>query len=248
MKKHRKRQQKLVRKVKEAKELKQAAHRELANAKRGHAITSEQISSIATKFYKCVRSHNRLIKKLRHINQSAGSKLARDQCHSNFWRFSKHLLQDKSSEEDEPTFCMEEAADFFTKAYNAEPRNFDQPAWMPSAPTPTVNFNCKNISIEEITQAITKSRIKSSPSPFDGVPYVVFKKCPALIPALQDLFNCCWSMSAVPSQWKLGAMRLFSKAAAMNDPSPPSHFRPIALTSCVGNYSQPFCLTDGLAS
>ena len=41
-------------------------------------------------------------------------------------------------------------------------------------------------------------------------------------------------MSAVPSQWKLGAMRLFSKAAAMNDPSLPSHFRPIALTSCVG--------------
>ena len=34
--------------------------------------------------------------------------------------------------------------------------------------------------------------------------------------------------------WKQGAIHLIPKASAEEDPSEPSHFRPIALTSCVG--------------
>ena len=51
--------------------------------------------------------------------------------------------------------------------------------------------------------------------------------------ALHDLFNCCWSQSAVPSQWKIAAVNLIAKQAAAQDPKSPTNFRPIASTSCV---------------
>jgi len=60
------------------------------------------------------------------------------------------------------------------------------------------------------------------------------ERCPSLLAALQDLFNCCWSQSTVPSHWKLAAIKLIPKSSAKDDPTSPSNFRPIALTSCIG--------------
>ena len=62
----------------------------------------------------------------------------------------------------------------------------------------------------------------------------MFKKCPALLVALHDLFNICWVQSIVPSQWKTASVKLIAKQAAKQDPTLPSNFRPIALTPCVG--------------
>ena len=54
------------------------------------------------------------------------------------------------------------------------------------------------------------------------------------MPALLHLFNHCWSTQTVPKAWKVGVIHLLGKKKAEEDPSQPSHFRPIALTSCVG--------------
>ena len=99
---------------------------------------------------------------------------------------------------------------------------------------PTVEFNCEEITAQEISAAIRKSKVKSAPCPFDGVPYRVFKNCPVLVVALQDLFNSCWVQSVVPAQWKTASMKLIGKQTARDDPTIPTNFRPIALTSCVG--------------
>lgn len=81
---------------------------------------------------------------------------------------------------------------------------------------------------------IKKTRALSSPSPCDQIPYKIFKKCHSLHPVLLDLFNSCWKEKYVPSSWKIAIVQLVEKAAAKDDPSNPSHFRPIALTSCLG--------------
>ena len=62
----------------------------------------------------------------------------------------------------------------------------------------------------------------------------MFKKCPALIPALIDLFNLCWAHSYVRHQWKTAAIQLIAKGPAAEDASHPANFRPIALTPCIG--------------
>ena len=52
---------------------------------------------------------------------------------------------------------------------------------MLSPAAPAAEFNEDEITPEEIATAVKKARSKSSPSPFDVVPYVVFKKCPTLL-------------------------------------------------------------------
>ena len=64
--------------------------------------------------------------------------------------------------------------------------------------------------------------------------YAILKKCPSLHLALLDLYNCCWRESVVPDAWKIAVIKLLPKPSATDDPSNPSNFRPIALTSCIG--------------
>ena len=187
--KHRTRHKKLASRVKEAKSLKNAARRELNRVKKEPSISQEQINSIAHKFFKSVRSHNKLTTEYRHFQHKAESRAARHQCLTNLWQFTKDLLEDKPATNVHPTFSETEATSFFSKAYHSEPRRYTQPSWMPSATAPVAEFNENDITLEEITLAVKKARSKSSPSPFDGIPYTVFKKCPALLSALHNIFN-----------------------------------------------------------
>ena len=190
--------------------------------------------SLARKFYVAVRTHNRYKKLQQRAVRSSAARNARSECHQNFWPFAKRLLDESSQSAVEPQFSEEEALRYFTNTYHATPKFFTSPAWMASPPLPTKEFNCGEISLEEISAAVRRSKTRSSPSPLDGVPYVVFKRCPALLTALHDLFNTCWMQSRIPAQWKMASVKLLGKPAAENDPTLPSNFRPIALTSCVG--------------
>ena len=96
------------------------------------------------------------------------------------------------------------------------------------------SFDESPFTLAELVATIKTCRGRSSPSPLDQTPYLVFKHCPSLVPALLDLFNACWKLHAVPSAWKKGVIRLIPKAGAVDDPHQPNNFRPIALTSCVG--------------
>ena len=59
-------------------------------------------------------------------------------------------------------------------------------------------------------------------------------KIPSLLPALHHLFIICWLSQTVPSAREVTVIKLIGKKCAKEDPSLPSNFRPIALTSCVG--------------
>ena len=91
-----------------------------------------------------------------------------------------------------------------------------------------------NIIIGEIEHVLKKCRPTSSPCPADQISYSVLKNCPSITPALPKLYNLYWTTRCLPSQWKVGIIQLLGKPAAQQDPSLPSNFRPIALTSCLG--------------
>ena len=149
-------------------------------------------------------------------------------------RYARELLDADSSSNIIPGFDAEQAHHFFSTVYRTDPKNFIQPDWMPSPPPPEVQMDCSPFTDSEIFRVMKKMKATSAPSPFDRIGYVVFKKCPALIPALIDIFNLCWSHSAVPHQWKTAAIKLIAKGSAVEDASNPSNFRPIALTPCIG--------------
>ena len=105
---------------------------------------------------------------------------------------------------------------------------------MPSPLPPEEEFCCDKITAVEIQAAVKRMKSSSSPSPFDRMTHLIFKRCPSLSKALCDLFNSCWTLSAVPSQWKVAAITLLGKSSAEDDPTTPGNFRPIALTPCIG--------------
>ena len=80
------------------------------------------------------------------------------------------------------------------------------------------------ITEEELARVIKKSRPSSAPSPFDQISYTILKKCPALRPALIDLFNRVIMEGSVPSSWKAAAVKLILKSSAKEDPSAPGNF------------------------
>ena len=221
--------------LKKVTQLKNEARREFQKAKK-HGLQPETIQPLARKFFELVREHSRLKSLSTRSKCRAQARSARHSCHHHFWRFSRQLLNDNSTSDVAPQFTQEEACDYFTEVYHAGPRNFAQPAWMqtPPPPTPQTEFDSEEIVVEEISRAIKRSKSSSSPSPFDRISYLILKRCPSLLTALQDLFNCCWSQSTIPSQWKLAAIKLIPKSSAKDDPTSPSNFRPIALTSCIG--------------
>ena len=111
--------------------------------------------------------------------------------------------------------------------YSSEPKEFEQPAWLPTPPPPATPFNEELISIDEIQQAISNSKLWSTPSPRNQVPYMFLKRCPVAA-TLLDLFNACWSSGSVPGAWKVGVIQLIPKGSADEDPRNPSNFRPKA--------------------
>ena len=105
---------------------------------------------------------------------------------------------------------------------------------MPAPSPPDIALDWRSFSESEIANVIKQMKVQSVSSPFDG--YVIFKRCPSLIPALAHLFNSYWDQSAIPSEWKCAAIKLIPKSSASDDNTNPANFRPIALTPCVGKH------------
>ena len=194
----------------------------------------EEVRLLAQEFHQLVRKHSRLAKKARKADAKMSAKKQRKECHRDLHKFARKILEEDDYASIQPTFGKEEAESFFASTYSASPKSFTRPAWMPQPPLPTVPMVTSEFTAEEVESVIGKSRSASSPSPVDQIPYTVLKKCPSLMPALLHLFNHCWSTQTVPKAWKVGVIHLLGKKKAEEDPSQPSHFRPIALTSCVG--------------
>ena len=112
-------------------------------------------------------------------------------------------------------------ATYFTESCSAIECDFQRPAVLPEASVPTVPLNEETISLKEVQQSVMKSRMSSSPSPVDQIPYIVFKKCPCLHAALLNFFEECWRSDCVPKLWKIGVVKLLPKTTACEDPENP---------------------------
>ena len=124
-------------------------------------------------------------------------------------------MDDDAVSDIQPTFSESEATSFFSSIYRYEPQSFTKTPWLPTAAAPTVDFNEEDISMAEIAQAVKGARSQSSPSPVDGIPYTVLRKCPALLVALHNIFNLCWAIAVVPAGWKQADVKLIGKASAI---------------------------------
>ena len=85
-------------------------------------------------------------------------------------------------------------------------------------------------SKEELNQALKVS--KDSAPGEDGISYCMIKHLPQVsFLFLLSLFNLIWSSNVFPSMWRTAIVVPFPKPG--KDPTDPSNYRPIALTSCL---------------
>ena len=220
--------------LKEVTRLKNQARSALRKAKREGA-SDDVIQSLAANFLSLLRWHSQLCRDSSIRLREKEAKVAREECSRNFWKFAKNLLGKGCTAQTSPAFTASTAHSFFSEVYQSSPHLFSSPSWMPSAPLPKPDcaMEMTPISEEELARFIRKSKPSSAPSPVDRIPYLIFKKCPSLRPALLDLFNRVIMEGSVPSSWKVAAIKLIPKSSAQEDPSSPGNFRPIALTPVV---------------
>ena len=118
--------------------------------------------------------------------------------------------------------------------FSSSPHVFVDPPWLTRAPNPGVVFNITEFEVENIDEAVKRSRSYSAPSSLDQASYRIIKMYPAIIPILVHLFNTAWCTGTTPPPWQVAVIKLLPKSTSASDPAHPSLFRPIALTSCMG--------------
>lgn len=144
--------------------------------------------------------------------------------------FGKKLLNDKTVVE--PDFSVQKAHEHFVRAYSDQDRSAPYDAFPEACEIrpPTSSFPLAIPSRSMFTQCVRKMRNGSAPGP-NGIPYLVWKRCPSLEQRLYTI--CCkvWRSASIPAAWCEAVIILVYKKG---DPSDPSNFRPIALSNCDG--------------
>ena len=78
-------------------------------------------------------------------------------------------------------------------------------------------------------------KAQSAPSLFDRVGYIIFKRCPSLLPALFQLFNVCWDQATIPVEWKCAAIKLIQYSSSDNATNPLTPYIGKLLTTLLRN-------------
>ena len=103
-------------------------------------------------------------------------------------------------------------------------------------------FDTQPPSQEEMDAVVKRKSNRSSPG-LNGIPYLVYKKCPDIRRFLYWIFRRVWKEHTVPQSWKVGRQVLIPKS---NDTSKPGLMRPITVLNVEGRlfftlYQQRLC-------
>jgi len=82
----------------------------------------------------------------------------------------------------------------------------------------------------EVERIVKKARTKSAPGP-NGVPYLVYKKCPGVLKRLYRLMVAAWKQKIVSEEWSTAEGAYIPKE---KDSMAISQFRPISLLNVEG--------------
>ena len=95
---------------------------------------------------------------------------------------------------------------------------------------PAFKFNVAPPTLSDFQRSAKRKRNKAAPG-FNALPYVVYKKCVAILKLYVVIANKIWVERSIPQEWAIAYMILLSKSDVLDLPT---EFRPIALTNCDG--------------
>ena len=159
--------------------------KQFRKASKYNTCTKDDLAAMGKAFHYIVKEHNKLRREVLKRDRIKAAKYAIKQCSSNFWSFTEKLLSDDTHTNTQPSFEADKVHTFFSKTYTTTSNStFSKPPWMPNVPTPSAPFHHDPITPAELQRTLNKCRCGSSPSPLDGIPYTILKRCLSLQPAL----------------------------------------------------------------
>ena len=96
---------------------------------------------------------------------------------------------------------------------------------IPVVPLPASVFSLASPSLKEVRLVIRKARNRSAPGP-NGVPYLLYKRCPKVLYLLHSLIEKAWQSGKVDDEWKVAEGVYIPKE---RDSHSLIQFRPISL-------------------
>ena len=146
------------------------------------------------------------LKSLRKAEQSAKKRKTKERARSAFLKnpygFAKKTLGENRSGEME---CTREELENHLRQTHSDPMRDEELEILPELdlpPPPTFAFDESDIKWKEVSDTVRKSRSKSAPGP-SGIPYLVSKRCPALLRRLWKLLKVLWKKGTLPQEWML---------------------------------------------
>ena len=185
---------------------------------------------LKNKWKETLRKHNRLrlaVNKLRSAKLAAAAQKSFKKDHHGF--ASKIFTNSKNAA---PTFSKETATKYFSETYRDEERgdHFDPLPDLERPPRPTFIFNEECPTFRELSKSVQKKSNRAAAG-INGLSYVPYKKCPAILGTLLKIVKKIWTSQEIPEDWAQAFVVLLSKSDILDDPA---EFRPIAITNTVG--------------
>ena len=101
---------------------------------------------------------------------------------------------------------------------------------IPTVPLPTNYFKLAVPSYEEVKSVVRKARNRSASGP-NGIPYLLYKRCPRVLKILHMLVESAWEAGRVDNEWKRAEGVYIPKE---KDSRSLTQFRPISLLNVEG--------------
>ena len=219
----RKRQPRLLRKLKAAKT---TARKEFRRVKR---VGGDSRQAHA-RFMKAVRAHHDLLKGLRRKDRENQKTRECKKFLSDPHKYAKNLLNPPN--ELKPAFDKKTADDYFKHTYQDAARDFhyQPPAGVPRPELPSHAFNLDFFGFDAFSAMCWKKSNGSAPS-VNGVPYLIYKRCEETRRLLWSLLKRIWVERCIPVDFQVGRIRLLAKGGDTNHPK---LMRPISVLNSEG--------------
>ena len=189
--------------------------------------------SLSQEFKSLMRQHNKLRKQLLR-KKSQVKRLSSEFLFKKDPNGYAQKLFQKTAKSQSPTFSAEIAEDYFKRTYQDTDRShryFPLPEMeRPNMPDHIFSLRCP--TLKETLKSIRRKRNGAAPG-LNSLPYVPYKKCSALVKFVVKLGQKIWKSRKIPDDWACAYIVLLSKSDSLDAIS---EFRPIAITSTVGNF------------
>ena len=188
--------------------------------------------SVKKLWLKLIKLHNKLRCKVANQKSQWRKTLAQRKFKQDPHKYAQNLFKGESLN-GSPTCTKEEAEMYFKRLYHDEHRSddFSPLEGMERPPPPKFPFFDEPPNFKEV-QRHTRSKRNSACPGLNSLPYLIYKKCKAILRTAHLIFLKIFRNKDVPSNWATAFVVLLQKNKdVLNDPS---EFRPIAITNTLG--------------